>query len=369
MSWKVRYVDYPKQFRLMENEIMDVIRSTLANGDLILRKQTEDFECHLAAFAGVKHAIGVSNCTDGLIMALLAAGIGMGDEVITVSHTFVATAEAIHFVGATPVLIDIDDDHCMAVEQIAPALTGRTKAIIPVNVNGRMCRMDRILAIAAAHNLKVIEDSAQALGASFQGRNAGAWGLAACFSFYPAKLLGCFGDGGAVLTNDDAVNDHVRWLRNHGRSEKHAMAGWAFNHRLDNLQAAVLDLKLKQLPSWIERRRAIARLYAHELAKVQQVRLPPAPADQGEYYDVFQNYEIEAHDLDGLVKHLNAQGIEVMKPWGGRGVHQITTLPLTHFRLPRTEELFRGALMLPMFPELEDEEVRYVARAVRDYYR
>src|SRR6058998_17629 len=225
MEWKVRFVDYPAQFSKMESEIMDTIRTVLSQGDLMLRQQLRHFESHFAAFVGTRYAMGTSNCTDALHLALRAAGIGPGDEVITVSHTFVATAAAIHHAGAAPVLVDIGDDHNMNVDLIESAISPRTKAIVPVHLNGRVCDMGRLISIAEQHGLLVIEDSAQALGASVNGKKGGAWGLAGCFSFYPAKLLGAFGDAGAMTTNDPDLYAKVRALRDHGRQADGDLAG------------------------------------------------------------------------------------------------------------------------------------------------
>lgn len=369
MDWTVRYVDYPAQLRKMETEIMDTIRTVLSKGDLILRQQLRDFEANLAAFVGTRYAVGTSNCTDALHLSLRAAGIGPGDEVITVSHTFVATAAAIHHAGATPVLIDIGDDHNVDVELIEQAVTPRTKAILPVHLNGRLCDMDKITEIANRYGLLIIEDAAQALGALFKGKKGGSWGLAGCFSFYPAKLLGAFGDAGAVVTDSEEIADKVRRLRDHGRMPDGDIEGWSFNCRLDNLHAALLDLKLKSVPTWIARRRELARLYHQELSGIPQLRLPPPPVEQGPYYDVFQNYEVEAEDRDRFVAHLKQRGIEILLPWGGRAVHQFKALGLSRFHLPGTEQLFEKVLMLPLHPELRDEQVSYVADAIRQFYQ
>ncbi len=368
MEWKVRIIDYPAQFRKMEAEIMRTIGAVLAQGDLMLRQQLRDFESKLAAFVGTRYAVGTSNCTDALHLTLRSAGVGLGDEVITVSHTFVATAAAIHHTGASPVLVDIADDHNMDMELLDAAITARTKAIVPVHLNGRLCDMERLMEIAIKNKLLVIEDSAQALGASIHGKKGGAFGLAGCFSFYPAKLLGAFGDAGAVVTNDAAIAEKVRLLRDHGRTKDGDIAGWSFNCRMDNLQAALLDLKLKRLPEWISRRRELAGLYHKHLSDVTMLRLPSPPISGGPYFDVFQNYEIEAQDRDGLVAHLRANGVEILIPWGGKGVHQFKALGLSHFRLSRTERLFREVLMLPLHTELNDEQVEYVAQVIRNYY-
>jgi dTDP-4-amino-4,6-dideoxygalactose transaminase len=368
MEWKVRYVDYPSQFRKMESEIMTTIRTVLSRGDLMLRQQLRDFEEHLAAFVGARQAIGVSNGSDALKLAIVAADVGPGDEVITVSHTFVSTAAAIHHAGAIPVLVDIGPDHNMDIDLLEAAVTPRTKAVLPVHLNGRLCDMGRIMAIADRHGLAVIEDAAQALGASYDGIKAGAFGLAGCFSFYPAKTLGAYGDAGAVVTNETRIADRIRWLRDNGRTRDGDVAEWSFNCRMDNLHAAILDLKLPHIPQWIERRREIARLYHEGLQHVAGVALPPPPSRNGPYVDVFQNYEIEAEGRDGLVAHLRARGVETMLPWGGKGVHQWRALGLEHFTLPRTERVFSRVLMIPMHNELEDHHVQYVIDAIREFY-
>lgn len=366
--WKVRYIDYPTAFRKMEGEIMHTIRQVLQGGDLILRHHVQEFEEHLAQFVGTRFAIGVNSGTDALHLSLRAVGIGPGDEVITVSHTFVATAAAIHHAGATPILVDIGDDHNMDVSLVEQAITPRTRAIIPVHLNGRMCDMERLMAIAQRHGLLVIEDAAQALGATFKGRKAGAFGIAGCFSFYPAKVLGAFGDAGAVVTNDSQVAQRLRWLRNHGRTEDGDIAFFAFNSRLDNLHAAILALKLRQVPEWIAYRRHLASLYQRHLSDIPYLRLPPPPVEEGPYWDVYQNYEIEAEDRDALVAHLKERGVEVMLPWGGKAVHQFKALGLSGFSLPKTEEVFRRVLMLPMHPELTEEHIAYVAQSIRTFY-
>jgi dTDP-4-amino-4,6-dideoxygalactose transaminase len=256
------------------------------------------------------------------------------------------------------------------VDAVEQAITPYTKAIMPVHLNGRVCDMERLMAIAERHGLVVVEDAAQAVGASFNGTKAGAFGLAGCFSFYPAKVLGAYGDGGAVVTSSQEFAEKVKLLRNHGLTQDGDVTFWAFNSRLDNLHAAILDLKLKFLPDWIERRREIARLYYTLLSDLPQFHLPPPPVDEGPYYDVFQNYEIEAEDRDRLVQHLNREGIEVMLPWKGIAVHQFKALDLSHYkdRLPQTEALFKRVLMLPMHCELTDDQVAYAAQMIRDFY-
>jgi dTDP-3-amino-2,3,6-trideoxy-4-keto-D-glucose/dTDP-3-amino-3,4,6-trideoxy-alpha-D-glucose/dTDP-2,6-dideoxy-D-kanosamine transaminase len=362
----VRFWEPGKEFLRIEEEMMTTMRDVLVHGDLIMRQQMLDFESHLASFVGTSDAVGVSNCTDGLRLLLEAVGIGPGDEVITVSHTFMATMAVIHQVGATPVLVDVGDDHNMDTDKLEAAVTKRTKAIMPVYLNGRLARMDRVMEVAKAHNLLVIEDTAQALGASYMGVRGGAWGIAGAFSFYPAKLLGAYGDGGAVVTSDAGLAARLRELRDHGRISKTGFSGWGWNCRLDNLQAAVLDLKLKKVPGWITQRRHLASIYDEELAGVGQVKRPPAP-DGGPYFDIYQNYVIEAKKRDELQAHLTSRGIETLVSPGPIPNHK-QPVGLDHFHLPRTEELCATVLSLPLNNELGEEQVLEVAGAIKDFY-
>jgi dTDP-4-amino-4,6-dideoxygalactose transaminase len=369
MAWMVPFIDYPAQFRKIESAAMQVIHEVLSQGDLILRRQLQNFEARFAGFVGTKHAVGTSTCTDALHLSLRAAGIGPGDEVITVAHTFVATVAAIHHAGAKPILVDVGADHNMDMSCLESAISPRTRAIIPVHLNGRLCDMERLTHIAARHSLILIEDSAQALGASFQGKKGGAWGLAGCFSFYPAKLLGAYGDAGAIVTDDANLARRIRLLRDHGRTPDADIAGWSFNCRMDNLQAALLDLKLDCVPVWIERRRELARLYHEQLSGLLEVRLPPCPETAGDYFDTYQNFEIEARDRDALASWLKGRGIEILIPWGGRAVHQFRALGLSGAQLTTTEAIFPKLLLLPLHTELTDEQIAYVSTAVREFYR
>lgn len=367
MTWRVRFVDFPAQFDAMEAEIIARIRDVLRRGDLILRQQLRDFEDRLAAFVGTRYAIGVSNCTEALRLTIHALGVGSGDEVLTVAHTFVATIAAIHHVGATPVLVDVGDDHNVDPDLVEPAITPRTKVILLVHLNGRLCDMGRLMDIASRGGLLVVEDAAQALGASYNGSKGGAFGVAGAFSFYPAKILGAYGDAGAIVTNDVELANRVRLLRDHGRATQNDVACWGFNARLDNLQAAILDLKLQYLPRWIERRRELAGLYHKALDGIGEVRRPPSPDASGPHYDVYQNYVIEADRRDELAGFLERNGVETMVSWP-KPLHHHEPLGLSGFRLPRTEELSRRVLSLPLTTELEDEQIYHVADVIRKFY-
>ncbi len=336
-----------------------------SRADLILRDDVAAFEKNFSAFIGTKFGVGLNSCTDALHLALYAADIGPGDEVITVAHTFVATIAAIIHCGATPVLVDIGEDHNMAVDQLEKAITRKTKAIMPVHLNGRVCNMEKVLAVAQQHHLVVIEDAAQAVGGTFDGRKAGSFGLASCFSFFPAKILGAAGDGGMLCTNDKNLADKVRLLRDHGRQTKETLAFYGFNSRLDNLQAAILNFKLRYLPGWIARRREIAETYRRGLSGLEGLKLPHY--DDPRYFDVYQNYVVRSARRDALVAHLDKRGVGTLVSWP-KPNHRQTPLKLDHFNLPMTERISREVVSLPMNTELTDDEVSYVVKSVCEFF-
>lgn len=370
MALSVKYFDYPLQFNQAKEEYLKIIEETFCRGAYILGDDLKAFEESLADFVGCGHAVGVKNCTDALLLSLIAAGVGRGDEVISVAHTFVATIEVICFLGARPVFVDVAEDHNMNVALVEKAITPKTKAIVPVSLNGRICsNLDDLVALAAEHNVAIIEDAAQSLGARYKDKGAGTFGLSGAFSFYPAKLLGAFGDAGAVVTNDPQFARRIAMLRNHGRSNGTDIEMWGLNCRLDTIHAAILNHKLAKLPGRIDRRRAIATIYGAQLRDVPQLALPAMPGSEADRYDVFQNYEVEAQARDRLVTFLRDRQIESALPWGGKAVHQFPGLRLGTVRLPRTEELFRRVLMLPMYPELTDDQVLYTCDAIKTFYR
>ena len=368
MTYTVRFVNYPEHYRRIWDETRSAIDDCLRNGDLIMRQQLDDFEASLAKFVGVKHAITVNSGTDALFFSLKAAGIKQGDEVITVSHTFVATIAAIQYCGAKPILVDVNQDMNMDPSLIEAAITPKTKAIIPVHLNGRVCDMEPILAIAKKHHLKIIEDSAQSLGAKYMGKPAGSMGLTGCFSFYPAKILGCAGDGGALVTNDDKIAETAKLLRDHGyvRSSG-SIEMYGYNSRLDNIQAAILNVKIKHLQEWVERRREIAGMYQEGLQDISDITLPPYSIKDMKFFDAFQNYVIRSNNRDNLVKYLQDHGIEVLISWP-KPTHFHPALGLSGFKLPETEKLSRTVISLPMFPELSDEHVKVVIKTIHGFY-
>jgi dTDP-4-amino-4,6-dideoxygalactose transaminase len=363
----VPFFNYSYQFTRDEAGYMAIFRDVGRRGAFILQKDLEQFERNMAAYIGVKYALGVANGTDGLLLALRAAGIGEGGEVIFCSHTYVATAAAIHFANAVPVPVEVSWDHMIDPRSIEAAITPRTKAIMPTQLNGRTCDMDALEAIAKKHGLLIVEDAAQAFGSKFKGRGAGTFGISAATSFFPAKVLGCFGDGGAVYTNDDAVYQRLFEMRDHGRNRDGEVMSWGINSRLDNLEAAILDHNLKTYDREVARRRAIASIYQARLGDLPQLKLPPAPNADPNHFDVYQNYELQAERRDELQSSLQKVGVGTRVQWAGKPVHQFAGLKL-NYRLPKTDEFFRHCLMLPMNTSLSDEDVIYVCDQMREFY-
>jgi dTDP-4-amino-4,6-dideoxygalactose transaminase len=364
----VPFFNYPHVFISQEEAFMSIVKNVGRRGAFIMQKDLSDFEGNLGAYTGAKYAVGVGNATDALQLGLMAGGIKPGDEVIFCSHTMVATAAAIHFAGGIPVPVDAGPDHLIDPGSIESAVSARTKGIMPTQLNGRTVNMDVIQAIAERHGIEIYEDAAQALGSKFKGKNAGTFGKASAISFYPAKVLGCLGDGGAVLTNDEAVHRTVLSLRDHGRDENGDVVRWGFNSRLDNIQAALLDHQLKEYQHVIDRRRNIARLYQERLGNVEQLDLPPAPDSDPDHYDVFQNYEIEAERRDDLKVYLARKGVGTIIQWGGKAVHQFRSLGFNQ-SLAFTERLFERMLMLPINMSLPDDDVHYVCECILDFYK
>lgn len=283
------------------------------------------------------------------------------------SHTYVATANAAHYAGLVPIPVECGPDHLIDPRSVEEAITTRTRVIMPTQLNGRCADMDTLGAIADKHGLIVAEDAAQALGARFNGTHSGLFGAFGTISFYPAKVLGCFGDGGAVLTNDDRIASHVRMSRDHGRNDDGEFVMWGTNARLDNLQAAILNHKMRTYDDVMERRRSIAARYQQRLHDVPELHLPPAPDSDPRHYDIYQNYEIEAERRDALKEHLKAHGVGTIIQWAGQPLHRIRALGLSR-DLPATDRMFERCLMLPIHMAMSDSDVDYVADTIRTFY-
>lgn len=358
--------DPKAQYLAHKAEIDAAIARVLAGGRYVLGTEAAQFEQEFSAYIGCAHAVGAGSGTEALHLALRACGIGPGDEVITVSHTAVATAAAIELAGAVPVFVDIEPDrYTMDPAQLDKALSPKTKAIVPVHLYGQPARLKPILEFAARHGLRVVEDCAQAHGASYDGKRAGCWGDAAAFSFYPTKNLGALGDGGMVVTQDAAIAQKARLLREYGWQERYvsSVAGW--NSRLDELQAAILRVKLKWLEADNKARQALAGLYRRHLPAAA-LRLPHQAKDSEHVYHLF----VIAHPRrEELREFLREQGISTL-------VHYpvpIHMQPAYKNRLPQrcllpvTEQTAKTVLSLPIYPELESSQVLRVADAVRRF--
>ena len=366
---KIPFVDLKAQYNSIKPDINTAIQNVLDRTAYIMGSEMEAFEEAFAEYIGVKYAVGVSSGTDALHLALRALGIQTGDEVITTADTFIATCEAITQSGGQVRLVDVDSrTYNMDPAQIEAVITPNTRVLLPVHLFGQPADMNPILDVAQRHNLIVVEDCAQSHGARYRNRKAGAFGLLSCFSFYPGKNLGAYGDGGAVLTNDESLAEKVRLLRNHGQKIKyeHLLVGYC--NRLDNLQAAVLKVKLPHLDAWNAARRSHAALYNRMLEGVANIVTPWAPSDVEPVYHL---YVIRVTDgrRDALQSSLNANGIAT-------GLHYpipihlqaaYTNLGHQHGDFPVSEQLAEQGLSLPMYPELTDEQVGFVVEKIKEF--
>jgi dTDP-4-amino-4,6-dideoxygalactose transaminase len=364
----IPFFNYQKLYSREEAGLTRVITDVLSRGAYVMQKDLLDFESNLAAYLGVKHVIGVADGTVALMMGLRASGINPGDEVLVPSHTFIASAAAIHHIGAKPVLVDCAIDHLIDATDLEKRINKNTKAIMPVQLNGRTAKMEGILSLAIKYDLKIIEDSAQALGSKYKGRFAGTFGSAGTCSFYPSKTLGCFGDGGAVITNDDSVAEYVKLLRDHGRSSSGDVVTWGYNSRLDNIQAAILNYKLTKYDQEISRRREIASIYHSQLIGIEQILLPPPPNLDPDHFDIYQNYEVECDERDALRAYLDENGVKTIIQWGGKCIHQFNELGLNN-DVPYTERMVNRYFLLPMNTSLSDNDIYYICQKINDFYR
>jgi dTDP-4-amino-4,6-dideoxygalactose transaminase len=362
-SSRIPLVDLHAQHEALATELREAFQRTLTAADFILGSELELFEREFAAFCGVKTTVGVDSGTSAIELALRAFDCGPGDEVITVPNTFIATAAAISLTGARPVFVDVDArTRNMDPALLEAAITPRTKAIVPVHLYGQPADMDAILEVARCFGLRVVEDAAQAHGATYRGRTVGSLADAAAFSFYPAKNLGALGDGGAVVTDDEECAERLRLLRNYGQAAKNRHEKVGFNRRLDTLQAALLRVKLRRLPEWVEHRRVRARRYGELLAEA----LGAAPPEVADREHAWHLYVIRSAERDALRDALTGHGIET-------GLHYPTPIHLQPAyaclgiapgSYPVSERLAREVLSLPMYAELPLDSLEAVARRV-----
>ena len=365
---KIPLADLKAQYLSIKNDIDEAIWRTIENTQFILGPEVKALERNIASYIGVKHAVGVASGTDALLISLMACGIGPGDEVITTPFTFIATSETINRCGAVPVFIDIDPETFnINTTKIESKINRKTRAILPVHLYGQTAQMDDILHLARKYNLKVVEDCAQAFGAAYRGKKVGSIGDVGCFSFFPSKLLGAYGDGGMVVTDDGKIAETAEMVRNHGGKDKYFVTVHGFNSRLDSLHAAILQVKLKYIDEWIDKRRQQARLYFELFNTIRGIHVPEVASGS---YHVFNYYTIRATERDKLQKHLNSKGIataiyyplplhlqEIYKPLG----YKVGSFP-------ESERAAKEVLSLPMYPELEDKDIEYIAEQIGSFY-
>ena len=357
---KIPFLDLKIQYKQIEHEVMPMITSAMANGAFVGGEQVSRFEEEFAEFCNSRYCVGVNSGTD-------AAEVGPGDEVITVPNTFIATTEAISQVGAAPIFVDVNPDTCnIDVSKIEEKITENTKAIIPVHLYGRPADMDLVLKIAIKNDIAVIEDSCQAHGAVYKNKKAGSMGTVGCFSFYPGKNLGAFGEGGAIVTQDETIAQKIFMIRDHGQRKKYYHDLEGYNGRLDAIQAGVLRIKLKRLDDWNKLRRQNAAYYNELLSDVPSVILP-IEAEFAE--SVYHLYVILVNDRDGLQEYLSSKGIST-------GLHYPLPLHLQkaydHLGykkgdFPFVENIADRLLSLPMFPELTRDQIEYVVQSIKEF--
>jgi len=364
---KIPFVDLKAQYLSIESEIDQAIKRVILDSAFIKGKYVLRFEKEFAEYCGTGFCIGVGNGTDALVIAMKALGIGKGDEVITAANSFIATSEAITTAGANVKFVDCDPvTYNIDVSKIEEKVTEKTRAIIPVHLYGQPADMDEINRIAEKHNLYVIEDAAQAHGAEYRGKKVGSLGHIGCFSFYPGKNLGAYGDAGAIVTNDHDLTDRCRMLANHGRLEKYSHVIEGQNSRLDGMQAAILSVKLKHLDSWSMERNRVADYYSKSLPD-EVLKLPEKMEDATHVYHLFV---VQVEKRDELIKFLSDKGIST-------GIHYPIPLPFqkayAHLGhrpsdFPVSERLSHSILSLPVFAELTEEQMGCVVSGIREFF-
>ena len=365
----VPFFDYPKLWTSQREKLIEIIDTTASSGGFIMQAAVTEFEENLAGFVGSPFAVGVGNATDAMEIFLEAIGLESGDEVIISSHTMLATASAVRVAGGVPIPVDIGPDNLIDPDAIESAITSRTVGIMPTQLNGRVCDMDRVCGIAEKYGLFIVEDAAQALGAKYKEVSAGTFGLASCISFFPAKVLGCLGDAGAVLVRDKHLFESVYQIHDHGRDHSDGeVKRWCRNSRIDNIQAAILLSKLDSYDMVIARRRELAALYEARLSLLDELTLPPAPDSNSDHFDVFQNYELAADRRDALKIWLAESGVGTLIQWGGKAVHHFNNLGFRQ-ECPATDRFFTKCIMLPMNVFISDEDAHYVCDQIFEFYR
>lgn len=360
----IPFFDLKRQYKEIEEEINSKIKEILDGGWFILGKELENFEKNFSQYIGAKYGVGVGSGTEALHLALVAAGVKEGDEVITVANTAVPTVSAISFAGGKPVFVDICEDFTIDVDKIEEKITSKTKVILPVHIFGNSCEMDKIMEIAKKHNLKVVEDCAQAHGTGYKGKKVGNIGDYGCFSFYPTKNLGAYGDAGMILVNSEEEFEKLKMLRNYGQEkERYKNKIKGFNSRLDELQAAILNIKLKYLDSWNEKRIKTAEIFNKNLKNVE------LPIKKDDVKHIYHLYVIKSKERDRLQKYLEENDIKTLihYPIPVHLQESYKDLNLNVGSLPLTEKYANEILSIPIYPELNQEEIGNIVSCINNF--
>jgi len=364
---QVPYINLGLQHKPIKQELLDATERVLESGQFILGDDVTKLEKTFATHCHTKYAIGVANGTDALFLSLKAIGVKEGDEVITAPNSFLASASSIGLIGAKPVFADVRQDFNLDPAKVEKAITPKTKAIIAVHLTGRPAPMDELLEVAKKHSIQVIEDCAQAIGAEYKNKRVGSMGITGCFSLHPLKNLAASGDGGVITTNDEKIYNYLIKARNHGLKSRDECEFWSYNSRLDNLQAALLNVKLRHLDKWTERRRAIAEMYYEKLKGLKII----VPHDKPYEKAVYHTFIIQTDWRDKLKDFLNSKGVDtkIHYPIPIHLQEAAKYLKYKNGDFPVTEKQVKTILSLPIYPELTDEQVNYVADCVIEFYK
>ncbi len=365
---KISYSNLALQHAQLKEQLVAAVERVFDHAHFVFGSEVEEFESRFAQFCKTKYAIGVGNGTDAIILALKALGIGPGDEVISVSNTFVSTISSIALVGARPVLVDVRGDYNIDPQLIEKALTKKTKAILPVHLTGRPADMSAIMSIAKKHNLKVIEDCAQAVGAEYKGQKVGSFGDVGCFSLHPLKTLNACGDGGVMVTNDTQVYEKCRVLRDNGMKNRSECVAWSSNSRLDSIQAAILLVKLDHFEQWTDKRIQNAKFYQQAFAKSNCIKFP---LEQAHEKAVYHTFVIQAERRDELSAYLAEKGVgtKIHYPVPVHLQPAASDLGYKQGDLPVTEQQSQKILSLPIYPELTQDQMEYIVQCVQEFYK
>ena len=363
----IPYINLGLQHKLIKEEILSSIGNVLETGQFILGDELTKFEKTFAQLSGTKYALGVANGTDALFLSLRAIGLKQGDEVITAPNSFLASASSVIIAGGIPVFADVREDFNLDPEKVEKAITSKTKAIIVVHLTGRPAPMDELIAIAEKHDLHIIEDAAQSVGAMYKDKPVGGLGTTGCFSLHPLKNLAAAGDGGVITTNDDEIYKYLVIARNHGLKNRDECVFWTYNSRLDNLQAALLNVKMKYLDKWTERRRTIANQYYKQFKNLPMI----VPHDKSYEKSVYHTFIIQSEERNKLKEYLASKGVDTKIHYPLPIHYQEAAKGLGYKKgdFPVTEKQAETILSIPVYPELTDEQVDYIVTEVRNFHQ